>query len=109
MELEVEALYNDIMEKLQKIRNTIEKTDRQIIKLLKKRFELSGIMAKEKIGKGMKILDKLREKELHEFYGKTAKAMGISEKFIKNLFNIIFTESRRKQIQSSKIDVKAKK
>jgi chorismate mutase len=97
------------MEKLQKIRGSIQKTDKQIIKLLKKRLELSEIIAKEKITKGIKILDNFRENELHEIYKKAAKAFGMSEKFIKDLFNVIFAESRRKQKQSRQIDDKAKK
>lgn len=98
------------MEKIQKIRNDIKKIDQQILKLLKKRLTSSEQIAEEKIQKGLKILDNFREKELGEIYQKTAKVLGISEKFTKNLFNMIFKESRRKQKQSRiKIDDKAEK
>lgn len=98
------------MKNIKQIREKIEKIDKQIITLLKKRLKLSEKIAREKIQNGLKILDTFREKELSGIYEKTAKTLGISEKFIQNLFRIIFKESRSKQKQSrQKIDDKAKK
>lgn len=99
-----------IMKKIENIREKVENIDKRIITLLKKRLKLSEKIAQEKIKKGLKILDNFREKELSRIYEKTAKTLGISEKFIQKIFKMIFQESRLKQKQSQhKIDDKAKK
>lgn len=88
------------MNPLSKIRKEIEKIDTKIIALIKNRLEMSEIVAKHKIQQGMKIFDEFREKKLHEMYQKTAKAVGISENLIKDIFDMIFSESKKTQKQS---------
>ena len=88
------------MNSLSKIRKNIEKIDTKIIALIKERLEMSEEVAKHKIQQGMKIFDEFREKKLHEIYQKTAKTIGISENLIKNIFEMIFSESKKAQKQS---------
>lgn len=97
------------MKKLQNLRQNIEKIDKKIIELIKKRLNLSKKIAEEKLKNNLKIIDNFREKELQEVYKKTASALGISKKFIQKLFTLIIKESRYIQKQSQKIDDKAKK
>ncbi|MEK7544527.1 MAG: chorismate mutase [Patescibacteria group bacterium] len=88
------------MNPLSKIRKEIEKIDTKIIALIKERLQMSEEVAKHKIQQGMKIFDEFREKKLHEMYEKTAKALGIPENLIKNIFDMIFSESKKTQKQS---------
>lgn len=105
---EKRTLLYRIMNNIKKIRSKIEKGDKRIIELIKKRFELTGKIAHLKLKEGIKVFDAVREKELHQIYQKIAKKIGISETLVQSIFKAIFSESRKRQ-QSRKIDDKAEK
>jgi chorismate mutase len=75
-------------------RKKISDIDSKILKLLKERFENSKKIGEIKKKKGMKVLDKKREKEII-FY--LSDMSNLNKKFIKKLYSIIFRESRRLQ------------
>jgi chorismate mutase len=75
-------------------RKKINNIDSKILNLLKERFENSKKIGRIKKKKGMKVLDKKREKEIVK--GLIEKS-NLNKKFIKKIYSIIFRESRRLQ------------
>jgi monofunctional chorismate mutase len=79
---------------LNKLRKEVDKLDKEMITLLKKRFKIAIEIWKIKKPLGMKIKNPKREKEIIDNF---AKESGFNKKFVKELYNIIFIESRRLQ------------
>lgn len=79
---------------LEKYREEINKVDAEIVKNLKKRFEVTKKVGKYKLRKGLKVLNKKRERKILE---KVGKIKGLNSEFTKKIFKIIFKESRRLQ------------
>jgi monofunctional chorismate mutase len=77
-----------------KLRKEINKIDREIIILLKKRFEVSRKIGDYKKENNLKIRDLKRENEI---INKKIKESKLDKKFVKNLYGLIFRESRRMQ------------
>lgn len=75
-------------------RKKINNIDSKILKLLKERFEVSKKIGEIKKKKGIKVLDKKREKEI---ILDLVEKSSLDKKFIKQLYFIIFKESRRLQ------------
>lgn len=83
-------------QKISKLRKKIDKIDSQILELLSERFETAyeiGIIKREE---EKKITDKSRENEIIAKLNKLGLAH-IRYEFIEELFNLIFTESKRIQ------------
>ena len=74
---------------MEKLRQEIEKTDREIIKLLNKRFGIVKRIADHKLKIGKSVRDSKREKELIQKYVSKNK----DKKFITDLFKIIINKS----------------
>jgi prephenate dehydrogenase len=75
-------------------RDMIDEIDGQIFDLFKKRFEHVKRIGKEKKKKGMKIIDKNREKKILQ---ERTKKTDLDRKFIKELYKLIFQESYKQQ------------
>ena len=80
--------------KLNNLRNQVDKLDKELTKLLKKRFQIAIEIWKIKKPLGMKIKNPKREREIID---KVTKESGFSKKFVKKLYNTLFEESRRIQ------------
>ena len=76
------------------LRNEVNKIDNQIILLLKKRLKIVERIKKFKLSRGMPFEDQLREDQILD--SKVEKS-GLPRYFVKNLFSIIFKESKRIQ------------
>ncbi|MBU0727536.1 chorismate mutase [Patescibacteria group bacterium] len=82
---------------MKEIRKQIDEIDKNIIKLLSRRFKLAPKLAKFKKAEGLPILDKKRELEVIDKLEKLAKKEGLDLKFIKKLWVEILKESRKIQ------------
>lgn len=79
---------------LGKLREEINKIDKEILALLKKRLGISGKVGKIKSKLGLKIIDKKREGEI---INKAIASSGLESNFIKNLYKLIFNYSYKIQ------------
>lgn len=82
---------------LRKYRKDIDEIDTQIILLLKERFDIVKNISKHKRKCNVDILDKQREKEIIEEKLQLAQKYEINDDFVKVLFEIIFSESKKIQ------------
>lgn len=82
---------------IKKERNKIDTIDREIIKLLSKRFRIGKRLGKLKKKKGLRIADKAREIEVIEHAKRAVEHTDIDKKFIKSLFRDIIRYTRNKQ------------
>ncbi|MEI6080229.1 MAG: chorismate mutase [bacterium] len=78
---------------LNDIRKKIDKIDLEILKLFKKRFQLA-LMTK---GLKKKVSAPTREKQVISNVAKKAKQLGLNTTFVKLIFNITISESKRIQ------------
>ena len=85
--------------KLISYRNDVDRLDKELIKLFKKRFLLALKIWKIKKPLKMKIKNPKREKEIID---KITKESGFNRKFVKRLYSVIFEESRIIQKQGVK-------
>ncbi len=76
------------------LRKQMDKIDKRIFYLLKKRFQISIELGKIKKKNDMKIRDIKRENKIIK---NKIKSSGLDKKFIKDLYRLIFKESRRLQ------------
>ena len=83
-----------MVEDLHEWRSEIDSVDNEIMKLLCKRFEITKKIRRYKKANDMLVMDKAREE--HIIQEKTGSS-GLPRKFIKDLYKIIFEESRRIQ------------
>ena len=84
--------------KLRNIRKNIDKIDKQILILLKKRLTLSRVIGLLKKRKNIPIVDKNREMNILETYRNRGKKLGLKEKDITRIFKIILYSSKEIQI-----------
>lgn len=77
-----------------KLRKEINKIDRETIRLLRKRFEISRKIGDYKKKNNFKIRDLERENKI---IGGKIKESKLNKIFVKNLYSLIFRESRRIQ------------
>ena len=80
-----------------KYRKQIDKINHKILKLLSKRMKDSEKIGECKKRRNAPIRDEKREKELLDMISRQAKKHKLDEKFIEDVFQIILSESRRKQ------------
>ena len=79
---------------LQIFRKEVDKIDNKIINLLEKRFEIVRKIRKHKLKNYLSIKDKKREKEI---INSKIRNSALSKNFIKKLFNLVLTESKKIQ------------
>ena len=92
---------------LKNYRKQIDRVDKEILFLIKRRFQLSKKIAKYKLEKDLPVEDSDRESEVLHNVAAQAKLMEISESFIRRLFEAILTESKKEQ--EAFIEKKAKR
>ncbi len=80
-------------------RQEIDKIDKEIIRLLKKRFSHLNTIADFKIKKNLPIKDLKREEEVLKNRIGYGDGLGINGKLIQRIFSAVMTESRNIQIE----------
>jgi len=86
---------------LNQLRIRIDSIDQQITALIGERMKVVRQIGKYKKKNGIQITDTLREQAVIERVVSNGKKIGLSDKFIENLFKLIMVEA--KKIQLSKI------
>jgi len=81
-------------QEISELRKRVEKIDSKIIRLFEKRVELSKEIGLIKRDNGFKIEDLSRENKIIE---EKKKNSSLNRKFTKDLFRLIFKESKRIQ------------
>jgi len=76
------------------LRKNINKNDKELLTLLKKRMVLSKKVGDYKKKRGLKIYDKTREKEIRS---KLKQFKGLDEIFIQKIYKLIFKYSKKLQ------------
>jgi chorismate mutase len=89
--------HNRGMEDLQKIRDDIDETDREIIRLLVRRCVFSEKVSKIKQKEGLPVFDGKREIDLLKEMEEYSQKLGMSAEFTKPIFQEILHQSRRLQ------------
>ncbi|MBS3079822.1 chorismate mutase [Candidatus Pacearchaeota archaeon] len=79
-------------EDLLKLRDEIDRIDSNIADLFIKRFGIVRQMGEYKKNNGIKIIDKIREKEI---MNNISQNFGLDKRFVKRIYSLIFKESRR--------------
>lgn len=85
---------------LHTLREEINGIDLEILKLLKRRFEIAGEIKEIKEIEKLEIEDGERERELFGIYESVAGELNLDVEFVKKIFEDIILES--KKIQSNK-------
>lgn len=80
-------------DKLPRLRAKIDDLDSKLIHILSKRLQVVGEIGKFKKANKIKPLDKNRWKEVLKSRKIIGKSLGVSPKFIENIFEQIHTES----------------
>jgi chorismate mutase len=86
---------------LKGLRDSIDEIDREIIRLLEKRFEIVEEIAKQKRYRGLDIVDGIREKNVLDNWMNTAKR--IEPNFLKKVVVLILEYSKVIQSRANKI------
>jgi len=79
-----------------KLREDVGSVDKNLIRILEKRFEITNKIGEIKNVNGIPIEDLKREEEIINFQQKLTK---ISPEFVKKLFKLIFEESKKSQLK----------
>ncbi len=82
------------MNEIQKLREEIDKVDAEIVHLLNRRIELVLEMSRHKKQSKMPVEDLLRESEILS----NLSGDKLDEEFIKNIYKVIFSYSKSKQL-----------
>ena len=82
---------------LEHLRTQIKQIDAKIIESLAKRQELSKQIGRLKWAQGKEVVDRTQEKKLFEFYETLSEQYHLQKTFVKRLFKLIITYSRRVQ------------
>jgi chorismate mutase len=86
-----------MVESLIILRNKIDDFDREIVSILKRRFNIVKKVGKFKKKHNLPLCDRKRQAEVLKIRVKQGKTSGLNEKFAKNLYNLIFNEAIRIQ------------
>lgn len=89
------------MEELEQLRAQIDKIDNELLSLLAKRQTVVKQVGEYKQKHNIQVFDAAREEYLYKFHKRLSAKYSLSFEFIKELFEMIMTESKRTQ---SKID-----
>ncbi|MCL5093794.1 MAG: chorismate mutase [Patescibacteria group bacterium] len=85
------------MERLESIRQEIDKTDKAIVDLIAQRLELARKAGRLKKAVGVKIIDRKREEEVLAKRAEIGGELGLSTEFVKDLFKKLIEEARKAQ------------
>jgi len=79
---------------IEKLRREINNVDQELVSLLAKRFQLTSQIGAIKREKGLDVFDKNREQEILE---KWLQVSDLEPEFLKNILNLILSESKKRQ------------
>ncbi len=82
---------------IEKARKEVDKIDRTIISLLKKRSQITGKIGKYKMKNSISIYQPKREKEILSKIRKQAKTIGLDQDFAENIIKSIIRYCRSQQ------------
>ena len=94
----MEKKLSEYERKLEKLRLEINKHDRELLGVLKKRFMIVKKIAKLKAQYKISILQKKRWKSIIEDRVRLGKKLRLDEKFTKKIMHLIHNESIRTQL-----------
>jgi len=86
-----------MVENLNILRKRIDVFDKNMVSILKKRFDVVKKVGEFKKKHNLPLCDKKREAEVLKMRVKQGKAGGLNERFVKNIYNLIFYEAIRIQ------------
>lgn len=86
-------------EELKRIRDDIERIDREIIRLIRQRVDLAREVGKTKRQHGLPILDPAREAAIVRRAGELARDAGLAQDDVRYLFWHLIGLSRRAQME----------
>ncbi|MBC8385211.1 MAG: chorismate synthase [Candidatus Cloacimonetes bacterium] len=95
--LSYQKIISGKIQDLQDHREILDKIDEDILIALFRRSEISKLIGKFKKKNNLKIEDKKREKELMENLQMKAKSWKMDEDFVRNIWDLIIEESKKKQ------------
>lgn len=84
--------------KLETLREEIDEVDWQILKLIKRRMEISKKIGTFKRLNDLPIIDSEREKQLISNRLKQGTAIDLNESLVRKLFHLLIQDSRKLQI-----------
>ena len=85
------------MTRLEEMRKEIDEIDAKLLELLRRRIRIAEQVGRYKLARGMRIEDPEREKQV--ISRAIARAEGLSEEFVRDIFERIILESKRAQRQ----------
>ncbi len=86
-------------DELSMLRKKIDKTDEELMRLIKKRLATADKIAENKKKTGMPVLDRQREQEVLERIKAIAGEEGVDEDAAARIFREIITQTRNKQLK----------
>lgn len=95
-------LFGELMDALgvNRLRNQIDFVDRDIVQLLRRRQDLAMAIGDVKAARGIPVHAPGREEELLEIIREEARAVGVDEAHVAELFDLILAQSRALQHQA---------
>jgi len=91
-----------VIEKIEEFRREIDVVDKEILKLMKKRFSFVKKIARLKIKYNLSIVQSHRWKKMKEDRLKVAKKMKLQEDFVSKIMFFLHKESIREQLKMEK-------
>ena len=84
-------------ELLERLRNQIDETDKEILYMLKRRIQIVRKIAKFKIENNLEVFQPDREAILFNKLGSQAITLKLDENFVQDLYELIVNESKKAQ------------
>lgn len=79
---------------IDELRNKIDRIDQELLELLAERFQIAREIGKEKMELNLPTNQQEREMEILSDRLESAKMLGVNADFTKELFNLLFSESK---------------
>ena len=85
------------MDKLERLRKKVRDNDRRMVRLLKRRMQLTAQIGKHKKALGLPVKDPPTEKKVLANALRSGRALGLSTDFIESIMRSVLAESKRAQ------------
>jgi 3-deoxy-7-phosphoheptulonate synthase len=85
------------MENIERLRRKVRENDRRLVRLLKKRMQLTQQIGKRKKALGLPVKDPPTERKVLDNALRTGRALGLSTDFIASIMKSVLAESKRAQ------------
>jgi len=82
-----------MVKNLNVLRGKIDVLDKNMVSMLKNRFDIVKKVGEFKKKNNLPLCDRKRQAEVLKMRVKQGKASGLNERFVKNLYNLIFNEA----------------